>query len=310
LVVSLLAGASTSPAATVAWWRFENGAADAQMTHVSGVNGVWSADVPDSSGNNNALSVWTGDAWGGYAYKTDVAASTASGLANNYSVKNTGGYPGMWNNTLETWTPSSWTIEATFKPEDGGWRTIIGRDSKGAGTQPGADPNAAALYFQIRPDDSVAITFQDVSGYQYTAGSIAGLINGFTWSTDPNGLTGTWYSMAAVCDGKTLSLYLNDLSSDLGYQLVAQTDLTLQNSPDTSLTAGLGSGSDWKAGDFTVGRGMYNGGHGDRAYGFIDEVRLSDVALTPDMFLVVPEPTIGSLALLGGLLLAGRRLRG
>jgi len=33
---------------------------------------------------------------------------------------------------------------------------------------------------------------------------------------------------------------------------------------------------------------MYNAGHGDRFYGYIDEVRLSDRALSPNEFLLAP----------------------
>jgi hypothetical protein len=309
--VALLAGALSSGASTVAYWRFEQGPPLAQMPHLSGVNGVWSADVPDSSGNGNALSVWTGDGWGGYAYRADVpfAPVAQTGAANQFSVKNSGGSPGMWNNTLRTWTPTAWTIEASFKPEAGQWRTIVGRDSRGAGTQPGADVNASALYFQIQPDNRVAVTFQDVMGYQYSAVSAPGLIQGFNWGSDPEGLTGRWYSMAGVSDGATLSLYLNDLMTGTGYQLVAQADLTAQGSANTAFSAGAGSGGDWTAGDFTVGRGMYNGGHGDRAYGFIDEVRLSDSALDPSQFLAVPEPTTAALVLLGGLMFWTSRLQ-
>jgi hypothetical protein len=300
--LAVVLGSTSIQAGTAAYWRFEEGPADAQMQHLSGVNGVWSADVADSSGNGNALSVWTSEGWGGYAYKTDVAGATIAntGAANNFSVKNTGGNPGMWNTSLSTWTPSAWTVEATFKPEWGGWRTIVGRDSLGAGTQPGADPSASALYFQIQPDNRVAVTFQDVMGYQYSAVSAAGLIQGFDWPTDPNGLTGKWYSMAGVSDGATLSLYLNDLAAGTGYQLVAQAALN-QGSANTALTAGAGSGSDWTAGNFSVGRGLYNGGHGDRAYGFIDEVRLSEGALAPSelLFSVVPEPSTLALAGLG-----------
>lgn len=303
-LITVLALGASFPlyGSTVAYWRFEEGPADGQMMHVSGVNGVWSADIADSSGNGNALSVWTGDTWAGYAYKTDVPSPTIpqAGAANNFSVKNTGGNPGMWNNTLRTWTPSAFTIEASFKAEEtAGWRTIVGRDSRGAGTQGGADANASALYFQIQPDDRVAITFQDVSGYSHTAVSAPDLIQGFNFGTDPNGTLAKWYAMAGVSDGSRLSLYLNDLSGSLGYQLVAQTDLTTSGSPDTAFTPGLGSGGDWAAGDFSVGRGLYNGGHGDRAYGFIDEVRISDSALSSSQFLMIPEPTTGTIILLG-----------
>jgi hypothetical protein len=293
---SLLFGSLPASASTVAYWRFEDGPADALMTHVSGVDGTWSADVADSAGNGNALSVWSTGGGGGYIYKSDVPSATIpqTGTANNFSVKNSGGGPAMWCNTLRTWAPAAFTIEASFKPESGGYRTIVGRDSRGAGTQGGADAAASALYFQIRPDNSVAIIFEDVSGYQYSAGSAAGLIQGFDYSTDPDGLNGRWYSMAGVSDGATLSLYLNDLAAGTGYQLVAQTDMRLKGSPNTAFTPGIGSAGDWTAGDFSVGRGLYNGGHGDRAYGFIDEVRLSDTALTSNQFLSssVGEPVL------------------
>jgi hypothetical protein len=303
-LASLLILCTSALAATTAYWRFEQGPANGQMVHQSGVDGVWSADVPDSSGNGNALSVWTSDSWAGYAYRSDLPSSTIpqTGAANNYSVKNTGGLPSMWNNTLQGWTPSAWTIEASFKPETGGYRTIVGRDSQGAAA---VDPNLSALYFQIVPGDAVAIKFADVSGIWHEAVSAAGAVQGFNFSSDPTGLTGHWYDMAAVSDGTLLSLYLN---SGSGYNLVAQTDMA-GSSANTTLTAGVGSGSDWTAGDFSVGRGLYGGGHTDRAYGFLDEVRLSDGALSTSQFLFsVPEPGTLTLGLLGGLPLFARRL--
>jgi hypothetical protein len=289
---------------TVAYWRFEEGPNNGQLSHTV-ADGVYQQAVADSSGNGYGLSAWTSGAWGSSIYRNNTLPATTipqTGAANNFSVKNSGGYPGMFtdpNAAISSITLPQFTIEATFEPENGGWRTIVGRDSRGAGTQAGADPNAAALYFQIQPDNRVAITFQDVSGYQYSAVSAAGLIHGFDYSTDPDGNLGTWYAMAGVSDGTTLSLYLDDLSGILGYQLVAQTALN-QGSPNTALTAGVGSGSDWTAGVWTVGRGLYNGGHVDRAYGYIDEVRISDSALDPSQFLMqVPEPTTGAMILLG-----------
>ena len=70
--------------------------------------------------------------------------------------------------------------------------------------------------------------------------------------------------MAAVSDGSMLSLYLRDVTAG-GWHLIAQTDMTLSGSPNTALTKGTGDGGDWNAGDWSVGRGLYNGGHGDRA---------------------------------------------
>lgn len=314
-LITVLALGTTFPlyGSTVAYWRFEEGPSDALLYHTV-ADGVYQQAVADSSGNGYGLSAWSSGAWASSFYRNNTlpaALIPLTGAANNFSIKNSGGYPGMFTDpsaAIRTITPSQFTIEAAFKPENGGYRTIVGRDSKGAGTQAGADPSAAALYFQIQPNNNVAITFQDVSGYQYTAVSAAGVIHGFDYPTDPDGNLGTWYAMAGVSDGTTLSLYLDDLSGSLGYQLVAQTALN-QGSPNTALTMGVGSGSDWTAGDWSVGRGLYNGGHGDRAYGYIDEVRISDSALDPNQFLMVPEPATGTMILLGLGCLALRRRR-
>ena len=61
------------------------------------------------------------------------------------------------------------------------------------------------------------------------------------------------------------------------------------------------------AATWTVGRGFFNDGITDWADGLIDEVRISDSALSPGEFLAVPEPS--SLGLLGvaGLLALRRR---
>lgn len=303
LAGALILSVAPAGAGTVAYWRFEEGPADANVPHGGLPGGAFYPGTLDSSGNGNHLSVWT-EGWAGYAYRTDVASPFVplTGAANNFSVQNTGGFPAMFTDSaaMRTMTPSAFTIEVSFKPETGGYRTLVGRDSRGAAT---VNPDLAALYLQIVPGDAVAIKFADVSGYWHEAVSAPGAITGFPW---PNTAAGFWYHMAAVSDGSWLSLYLN---SGTGYQLVAQTDLTLSGSPNTTLTAGLGSGGDWTAGNWSVGRGLYAGGHADRAYGFIDEVRISDSALAPGQFLFVPEPGSLSLVLLGGLMLCFRRFR-
>jgi hypothetical protein len=290
---------------TVAHWRFEEGPAGAAVTHGGQPDGVYYEGTADSSGNGNGLSVWA-EGWAGYVYRDIVAAPVFGGGANNFSVKNSGGLPAMFTDTadpINSIQPAAFTIEATFRLENGGYRTIIGRDSFGTATQ-GIDtnPSLSALYFQATPGNRLAIKFCDVDGYWHDAISAENAFQSFDYPSNNDGVGVPWYSMAAVSDGTLLSLYLRE-HGGFDWTLIAQTDMTVVNpgSTNTALTAGAGDGGDWNAGDWSVGRGLYNGGHGDRAYGFIDEVRISDSALAVSEFLV-PEPATMLLLGLGSLL--------
>lgn len=286
-------------AGTVAYWRWETGPANANVAH-SLAPGQFEGTIPDVSGNGNTLSVWEQGGGAGYQYRTDVPFSTVpnTGTANNFSVKNTGGGPAMFTTSsvsmpsgvdAETMMPSAFTIEASWKPENGNFRTVVGRDAENVAT---SDGNLAALYFQAQPDNSFAIKFTDAAGNFWQAVSAPGLIQGFDFPTDPDGVNGHWYNLAGVSDGTTLSLYVNGA-------LVASTPIV---STDPRLAIGTTSGGDWHAGEWSVGRGLFGGGHTDRAYGYIDEVRISNSALTPAQFLMnVPEPASGAM-FLGGLL--------
>lgn len=297
-------------ASTVAYWRFEEGPVGAQVPKPAPTGFNWYPSVPDSSGNGNELTVWD-ESGAGYVFRDDVAYSTVlpTNVTNNYSVKNSGGGPAMWTDaadTISSITPAAFTIEATFKLENGGNKTIVGRDSFGT------NENAAlaALYLQVVGNNALAIKFCDVEGYWHEAVSADNAYVGFNWSPEmPDGDgTAPWYSIAAVSDGSMLSLYLIEHGAGTGWQQIASTDMTTSGSTNTALTAGAdnpnGSG-DWDPGCWTVGRGLYDGRHVDRAYGFIDEVRISDSALTTADFLV-PEPA--TLALLGlGMLVLRRK---
>lgn len=281
----------------LAYWRFEEGPASAAVTKPFG--------AADSSLNGNHLDPWTQGGDAGFQYRTDVGdafiAQTSS--PNSFSIQNTGSVPSLATRSttqtygpgsyptgidIETVTPDRFTIEAFFKPEgNGNHRTIVGRDAMNVASH---DSRLAALYFKINPDDAVEISFADVSGCWHVVNSDAGLIQGFDWGTDPHGLTGKWYFMAAVSDGSVLSLYLADVSAATPPQLVGHTNMVFSGSPDRALAKGSADGSDWHAGGWSVARGLWNGVHTDRAYGFIDEVRISAEALSPDRFLL-PDPS-------------------
>jgi GH43 family beta-xylosidase len=277
-----------------AYWRFE-GETDRVFVEHTASDGAYAADIPDYSGNDNDLSVWQTGGNSGYIYRDDVAFDTVPNTRdeNLFSVKNSGTAPSMWCSAadLKTIEPAQWTVEVTCKMENNGYKTIIGRDSYGTCE---ADPSLGALYLQVVGNNALAIKYCDVSGYWHDAISDEGVFVGFDYATDPDGLLGKWYSIAAVSDGLYLSLYIKEAGAGTGYELIARSNLIYSGSPDTALTAGAGDGIDWDAGDWTVGRGIYNGNHADRAYGFIDEVRISDVALSPVEFLgnLVPKESV------------------
>ncbi len=296
IVVMFVTAAVSTRAATVAYWRFETGPANAVVSHV-GADGVFSGTTPDSSGNGNSLSTWSPGGWAGFAYRTDVPATQIpfSLVTNMFSVKNTGANPAFFTSAtgspptgvnIQTMTPAQFTIEVSYKPEaSASFRTIVGRDARNVTT---GDGNLAALYLQVRPDDSVGIQFTDVSGYKHSVFSSPGWIYGFNFGSNPEGVGVSWYNLAAVCDGTTLKLYINSV-------LVASTNIIASGSPNRALAVGVTSGTDWTAGGWSVGRGLYAGGHGDRAFGFIDEVRISNSALGPADFLFVPRPKIANI---------------
>lgn len=292
---------ATALAATVAYWRFEEGPANANVPH-AGADGVFSGTTPDVSGNGNSLSTWSLGGGAGFAYRTNIPSSKVplSGTSNRFSVKNTGAYPAMFSSAAgssptginaQTMTPAQFTIEVSYKAEaNAGFRTVVGRDARNVDS---GNPDLAALYFQVRPDDSVCISYTDVAGYTHTAFSPPGWIYGFNFGSNPEGNNTPWYNLTATSDGSTLKLYVN-------YVLVGTNDMTTSGSPNRALAKGTTSGSDWTAGGWSVGRGLYAGGHTDRAFGFIDEVRISNAALTPAEFLTTPRPRIGTISLIGG----------
>ena len=140
---------------TVGYWRFEDG--PGPVTKPFG--------AVDSSGNGYHMDPWTAGDWAGFEYRTDVAGTSVSGLTNNYSIKNSGGYPGMATLTgagIQTITPAAFTIEATFKLENGGHKTIVGRDSRGSATTNG---DLAALYFQAVPNNGLDRTSKRINTF-------------------------------------------------------------------------------------------------------------------------------------------------
>lgn len=251
-------------AATVAYWRFEEGPANTKTRHTT-ADGIYDLAVTDSSGSGNPLSAWSAANEYACIYRTQVQTSTVplTGAVNHFSLQNVGARPGLFTSSantnpsydLQSWTPLTWTIEASFYTTAGsGHRAIVGRDGYNI-----ASGNAALapLYFKINTDNRAEITFVDMDGKSH------GLYS--TTLIEAN----RWYHMAAASDGQVLRLYLNgklDASLDLGNGNHA---LSKENNSRS----------------WTVFRSMWNNNPADYFVGYIDEVRISDTALLPHQFL-------------------------
>ncbi|MEN6308724.1 MAG: LamG domain-containing protein, partial [Anaerohalosphaeraceae bacterium] len=252
-------------AATVAYWRFEEGPANARTRHTTS-DGIYDLAVTDLSGNGNHLSAWSAGDEYACLYRIQVHTSTVplTGVVNHFSLQNVGTRPGLFTSSANTnpsydlqgWTPLSWTIEASFFTTAGaGHRAIVGRDGYNVAS---GNTALAPLYFKINTDNRAEITFVDMDGKSY------GLYS--TTLIEAN----RWYHMAAVSDGLVLRLYLNgklDASLDLG-------DGNHALSKDNNSRS------------WTVFRSMWNNNPADYFAGYIDEVRISDTALQPYQFLV------------------------
>jgi hypothetical protein len=292
LATLLLTLPSSSLGVTIAHWDFETAmiagsAVSGQNVSHPGPNGAFNAAIPDLSGNGNHLSAFSIDG-SGFAvmrFYDEVSSSNRTG-----STLSIGGAPGDCCEVLSsdgdleiggvkvTNTLTSWTIEASVNFTDaGGWQTIVGKDGFGQATN--GDGNQAPLYFQKMGDgtERFRINYVDVLGNVHTA---------FSTTTAE---AGKWYNIAATNDGSTLKFYMNGVEEG-STSLTTSAD-TRMATLDESQFAGTGTDAPYA---WTVARGMYNDGHGDRVNGYIDDVRISSTALTVNDLL---NNTIDSLTL-------------
>lgn len=285
----------TTWADTIAYWRFEGDGVSTPTagTQIEDSNGrsVTTTGVGiravDASGNGNTIWAWE-HAWAGHTYEPGVPWSSVpqTGTPNGFFAKNAGDYPALftWSNqsspigtNLDTWTSLTWTIEASFYTTAlGAYRTVVGREGNGVET---ANANAAPLYFQMQNNNRFRIAYVDASGVTRSVEDSSTLT------------TNQWYSYAATCDGLTLKLYRKG-PADTAVVMVGSLDVS------TSANAALinpGNDINGQPWGWTVGRGRYGTSddpgqnHGDRWFGGIDEVRISNVALDPGLLLAAPN---------------------
>ena len=278
LIAALLLCASGAFADTIAHWTFNDpdlGAADGVVMPNSSGKTAWATAAYDHSGNGNHLTTWT----------TNWHNWSAESIKGDFSIVNNNSWPAAFtwsaSNTeitgtdAETWSSETWTVEAIFNATGvSGNRTIIGRDGGSVATVVG-DTNLAPFYLQT-VGDAIKVIAVTASGDKYEVTSPAGAI-----------AINTWYHAAAVCDGSTLSLYLD--GKNVG-SVVRVNNVTVEGattadmSASTTTAIAINQNADLSS-NWSVSRGYWGGGDTDRFTGYIDEARISDEALTKAEFI-------------------------
>jgi hypothetical protein len=260
----------------LAYWRFEDVATKTQS--MDKTEKLLHRLVVDSSYNGNDL--FTDNPGAQLISSHDVPASVVplSGMRNGKYFDNTSSKAGLAiTSGLFTHSSSShaapidiqevslpqWTIEASVKLQKlDGIQTFIGRN--------GAALNVdvpVRFAFQITQDGCFAVSFRDAEDRPH--GVVA---NNYIVAT------GQWYHVAAVSDGRRLTLYVDALDGH-GYQELAATTL-----PDHGSTALVSGGADapWTIG---FGKDARSARAAKQFYGCLDEIRICDQALVPSKFL-------------------------
>jgi hypothetical protein len=290
-----LAAVGAARAETVAYWRFEDGAPG---TSVFAQPGFLTADT---SGNGNFMRTFNATTTplfsnvvpAGTVAQTNAANTGAlrffdrvgGGTTDLYTAAGGETPNGLPEPAINNLTFGQFTIEASVRFDDlNGFQTFLGKDGSG---YPNSDAPLASLYFQLVQDAGnerkIAIKTHQSDGAFVSAYSLSAV------------QTDTWYNLAAVMDGASLSLYLATPGNPyVLQQSVAFTGpMALQNRV------------------WTMGRGLFNEQIGDQFRGYLDEVRISNAALAPSQFVfsapavtTVPEADTPSLLALPAAALA------
>jgi hypothetical protein len=254
-----------SNAETVGYWRFE----EQTSGNVSATNtgGAVPNTVLDSSGKGNHMQTWTATTAPTYITSVPfsnatVAGIPATGATNTASLDFRGSPVDIYSGSNSSSKPinsktfSAWTVEASFCVDVAGrWQVIVGKDGNPVNGQP-------PLSLKVRADNTVEIGIVDGSGVgRWCVGSTKIEAN-------------KWYQVAATATASELSLWIKPEGCR---DYIAQGSVPIQGAFFNTYSA---FNQPW-----IIGRGMWKGVMTDATDGKIDEVRVSDTALTPAQFL-------------------------
>jgi hypothetical protein len=295
MVLMVAACGSAAYADTAAYWRHEEGAVGA--TIAPGPN-----TVLDSSGHGNHMQTFD-PSFTSATYSSAVSPlALRSGLPNTRSLDfgPGGDDAGLNDDNFTSSKPvdgqifTAMTIEMAFNMDTiGGFQALFGKDGKPLGDQPG-EPNSPIppIKFLIRGDD-----FPGAVPNQLFVEFIDGAGNTHFVSSHQSITAGTWNHVAFVLTPSATELWVAGET----------TPYTLLDSITGSFAGPGGRVLIEEPLGFSAGRGFFDNHVADWADAKIDEIRISDTALTPNQFLFVPAPEPGCLALAPLAVAAARR---
>jgi hypothetical protein len=269
----------------IAYWRFEDRPVGALLP-VTGRNSRPIRATIDSSFNGNDLYVYSDEEQPAFTGDVPSPSVPQTGSLNRSCLVSWRPGDLRWSPNVYTHsefshaapldiqeiTPARWTIEVSVKAAKltDKAQTFLVRDATFTQRPVRERPR---LVFQINAKARFAVSFFDIANrlHEAVAQDLAVAAN-------------HWYHAAAVSDGRILRLYVDALDGR-GYVLRASQDL-----PATGSTA-LGKGAN--DAEWAIGRGGINERSNQveaQFYGWIDELRISDVARGPSEFLFAPAP--------------------
>ena len=288
LLVSLVCAEAL--ATTSAYWRHEEG--------IVGEIVPGGADmVLDSSGNGNHMQTYASGVapFTAASYSSIVSPlALRSGLANTMSLdfgpapiigtddgggRNDDNYTTQ-EKTINTELFTAMTVELAFNMHSvNGWQALFGKDGKPLGDEVGEVDSPVPPFKVLIRDDTYP---NDIPNQLFVEwidgdGDIHHLATGETVATN------TWYHMAFTLTATSAELWVAGETGDYVLKDAISGE-------DFAGALGPGEVIIFDTTPFTIGRGMFNNGVTDWSDAIIDEVRVSNTALSPSEFLFETVP--------------------